>query len=301
MIDPILFSIDLGFTQLTVRWYGILIVLGTLAAAYYASWYIKRKGQDPTIAWDMLIWVLISGIIGARLWYVIADIIGGNPRYLDDPVSIILINQGGLNILGGIVVAVVVGWYFAKQNQIDFWLLADAVGPGFLIGQAIGRWGNFINQELYGPPTTLPWGVQIEPQHRIPPWNDLTLYPFETTTFHPTFFYEMIWNLIFAGVLIYLIVKGGDKIRSGVIAGSALLASAVGRALLEIYLRPDQPSFFGLGVSTSFIISIIFALVGLFIILVKSGRIQVSFMESGTTEYARRQVRRPPVPRRARR
>ena len=171
----------------------------------------------------------------------------------------------------------------------------------YLIGQAIGRLGNYINQELYGPPTTLPWGLSIEPAHRIPPWNDLEQYPVETTRFHPTFAYEMIWNLFFAGVLTYLIVKKEELMRPGVVAGSVLLITGVGRALLEINFRPDQPEFFGLGVSTSLIVSIIFALIGLFIVLAKSGMVSISFMES-TTEYKKRVVhrRRPPTPRKAR-
>lgn len=301
VIDPILFSIDLGFTTLTVRWYGILIVAGVLAAAFYASWYVKRKGEDPEIVWDMLIWVLISGIMGARIWYVVADIIGGNTRYLDDPMRILFINEGGLNILGGVMVGAAVGWYYCKRNNIDFWLMADAVGPGYLIGQAIGRWGNFINQELYGPPTTLPWGIPIAAEHRIPPWNDLTQYPVETTFFHPTFAYEMIWNLVFAGVLIYLIVRYSNNLRSGVVAGLTLIMAGVGRAWIESYFRPDQPRFFNTDVSTSMVISIIFALLGLFIVLVKMGKISVPFMEAGSTEYEKKPVRRPPASRKTRR
>lgn len=300
-IDPILFQFDLGFTMLTVRWYGLLIVLGALGAAWYAAWYVKRKGEDPNLIWDALIWILISGIIGARIWYIVADIIGGHRRYLDDPLSILYINQGGLNILGGIILAILAGWYFAKRNRMDFWLLADAIGPGYLIGQAIGRLGNFINQELYGPPTTLPWGIPIEAQHRIAPWNDLTQYPVDSTFFHPTFAYELIWNLLLAGLLIYLVVKRDDKIPSGVIAGASLVATGIGRTLLEAYFRPDQPQFFGLGISTSMILSIIFTVVGLFIVLVKLGKINVSFMEAGSTEYTRKTVRRPPVQRKVRR
>lgn len=301
MIDPIIFTLDLGFTQLIVRWYGVLIVAGVLAASFYASWYVKRKDEDPNIVWDLLIWLLISGIIGARLWYVIAEIIGGRTRYLDDPIRILYINEGGLNILGGVIVGIFVTWVYTKRNNIDFWLIADAVGPAYLIGQAIGRWGNFINQELYGPPTTLPWGITIGAEHRIPPWNDLALYPVESTRFHPTFAYEMIWNLLLAGVIIYLIVKYGDRIRTGVVAGLSLIAAGVGRTWIETYFRPDQPSFFGLDISTSMIISIIFALLGLFIMLVKMGKISVPFMEAGSDDYAKRITRRPPVSRKTRR
>ena len=296
MLDPILFNINLGSVVIPIRWYGLLVVAGTLAAAFYASWYVKRRGYDSSIVWDGLIWILVSGIIGARIWYVIADIIGGNSRYLDDPLSILFINQGGINILGGVMVGGVVGWYYARRNQIDPWLLADAVGPGLLIGQAIGRLGNYINQELYGPPTTLPWGISIAASNRIPPWHDIIQYPVETTFFHPSFAYQMIWNLFFAAVFIYLIITRGASLKTGVIAGMTLLVAGTGRSLLEIYFRPDQPRFFGTGVSTSLVVAVIFALFGLFIVLVRTGKLKVSFMGPGSTEYAKRPVRRPPAP-----
>ncbi|MEM7348283.1 MAG: prolipoprotein diacylglyceryl transferase family protein [Chloroflexota bacterium] len=153
-IDPILFEFNLGFTTLTIRWYGLLVMTGVLLAGVYGAWYARRQDEDPGLIWDALVQMLIAGIIGARIWYVLADIIGGDSQYLDDPVSIIYIQQGGLNILGGVVFGVIAGWFFTRRNNMDFWLLADAMAPGYLIGQAIGRLGNFINQELYGPPTT---------------------------------------------------------------------------------------------------------------------------------------------------
>ena len=295
-IDPILFEFDIGFTVLTIRWYGLLIVFGALSAAIYASWYVSRKDEDPNIVWDALIWILLSGIVGARLWYVVADIIGGSSRYLDDPTAIFRVWEGGLNILGGIIFAIAISWYYAKRNRLDFWLLADAIAPGYLIGQAIGRLGNFINQELYGPPTTLSWGIPIEAQHRIAPWNDLAEYPVATTFFHPTFAYEMIWNLVGAGLLAYLVVRHNDKLNTGVVAGASLIVTGIGRTLLEAYFRPDQPAFFGLGFSTSMVLSILFALVGLFIVLVKAGKLNVPFMAAGSAEYRRKSTRRPPVP-----
>ena len=300
-IDPIIFQFDLGFTLLTVRWYGLLIVLGALCAAFYGAWYVRREGRDPNIIWDALVWILLSGIVGARVWYVVADIIGGNSRYIDDPISIVRVDQGGLNILGGVMFAAIAGWYFTKRNRVDFWLLADAVGPGYLIGQAIGRLGNYINQELYGPPTTLPWGIQIEAQHRIAPWNDISQFPVETTLFHPTYAYELIWNLVLAGLIIYFFARQNHKTPAGVIAGASLMATGLGRTILEAFFRPDQPDFFNLGISTSMVVSIIFFLLGLFIVLVKSGKISVSFMQPGPTEYPRESTRRPHVPRNVRR
>lgn len=293
-IDPIITTINIGSLSLPIRWYGVLIVLGSLAGAWYASWYFKRHNEDPEYVWDVMIWLLLSGILGARVWYVVADIIGGNSRYLDNPVQIIRIDQGGLNILGGLVVAVIVGFYYTKRNNLDFWLLADAGGPALLIGQAIGRLGNYINQELYGPPTTLPWGIAIDANHRIPPWNDLTQWPVDSTRFHPTFAYEMIWNLIFAAVLTYVIVRYRDQLKSGVIAAGALLAAGVGRTWIEFF-RPDQPSFFGLPFSTSMLISVIFALLGLFVLLVRQGQVTVGFMDEGQPGYrkAQKSGRRP--------
>ena len=284
MFDPIIFTINLGFIQLPIRWYGVLIVLGALAGAWYASWYFKRNNEDPEIVWDVMIWLLISGILGARVWYVINDIIGGNTRYLDNPIQIIRIDQGGLNILGGVVVATLVGLYYCRKYQVDFWLLADACLPGLLIGQAIGRWGNFINQELYGPPTNLPWGISIAADHRLPQWSDLSQFPVESTFFHPTFAYEMLWNLLWAAVIFAIITKREEIIKTGMISGFALMIAGIGRTWIELF-RPDQPSFFGASFSTSTVISIIFALIGLFILLARMGKISIGFLAEGEREY----------------
>jgi phosphatidylglycerol:prolipoprotein diacylglycerol transferase len=291
-IDPIIYTIRLGSFDIPIRWYGLLIVAGAVVAAYYAAWYVKRRGHDSEVVWDAMVWMLISGIIGARIGYVAADIMGGNSRYLDDPVQILLINQGGLNILWGVIIGAAVMYYYTKRRNFDFWLLADAAGPGLLIGQAIGRLGNYINQELYGPPTNLPWGIPIDAAHRLSQWADLTQFPVETTRFHPTFAYEAIWNLVLAGLIVLLIIKKGDKIPSGVIAGLWLIAAGVGRAWIELF-RPDQPRFFNTPASTSMIISIGFALIGIFIVLVKLGKLQVGFMKPGTLDYAQKPVRRP--------
>ena len=291
-IDPIIYTIELGSIHLPIRWYGLLIVSGAIAAAYYAAWYVKQRGQNPDIIWDSMVWLLISGILGARIWYVVADIIGGETRYLDDPWSIIRINEGGLNILGGVMVGVVVLWYYCKRYEVDFWLLADGIGPGLLLGQAIGRFGNFINQELYGPPTDLPWGIPIDGAHRLPQWRDLAEFPIETTRFHPTFAYEAIWNILALVLIVYFVIKQGDRIKSGTVAGLWFIAAGIGRTWIELF-RPDQPRFFDTAVSTSTVLSVIFALVGLFIILVKTGKISVPFMKPGTDSYEQKSVRRP--------
>ncbi len=285
MINPILYTIHLGSIQIPIRWYGLLIVTGALAGSFYAAWYVKRRGYNPDIVWDSLIWLLVSGIFGARIWYVLNDLIGGNPRYLQNPVEIPQIWLGGLNILGGVVVAALVGWWYTKKYNIDFWLLADAAGPAMLLGQAIGRWGNFINQELYGPPTTLPWGISIDAAHRIALWTDLTQFPVETTRFHPTFAYQMIWNLVFWGLMVYLIIRLGKKLKPGYLTAIWLMAGGVGRTWIEFF-RPDQPRFFNTPVSTSMLIAIVYALIGLFLFLARSGKISVGFIPPAPDDYA---------------
>ncbi|MEM7028792.1 MAG: prolipoprotein diacylglyceryl transferase [Chloroflexota bacterium] len=291
-IDPIIYTIRLGSIQLPIRWYGLLIVAGAIATAYYAAWYVKRRGKNPDLIWDAMVWLLISGIIGARAWYVINDLIGGNTRYLDDPAQIVRIDQGGLNILGGFAVGIVVLVFFCRRNKVDFWLLADGIGPGLLLGQAIGRLGNYINQELYGPPTSLPWGIQIDGSHRLSPWDDLTTYPVDSTFFHPTFAYEAIWNLLMVGLITYYVIQRGDSLKSGTVAGLWFIAAGVGRVWIEFF-RPDQPSFFGAPFSTSTVVSVLFAVIGILLVMIRNGSIKVPFMAEGSTHYAQKSVRRP--------
>jgi hypothetical protein len=118
-------------------------------------------------------------------------------------------------------------------------------------------------------------------------------FPFETIRFHPTFAYEMIWNLLFAGLIIWLVVKKGDELKTGVIAALCLIVAGVGRTWIELF-RPDQPRFFETPISTSMLVSIIFTLLGVFILLVKLGKISVPFMQTGSTDYIRKPIRRPP-------
>jgi phosphatidylglycerol:prolipoprotein diacylglycerol transferase len=166
------------------------------------------------------------------------------------------------------------------------------LAPGLLLGQAIGRFGNFINQELYGPPTTLPWGIPIDASHRLPPWDDIAQFPVETTRFHPTFAYEALWNVILFAVLVFMVQRYGNRIRSGTMTGLWFIIAGIGRTWIEFF-RPDQPRFFGTPVSTSTVVSIIFALVGIFIVLVKNEKINVGFMKPGTTGYTQKSSRRP--------
>ena len=117
------------------------------------------RGEKGEAIWDLLIWILPAGILGARLWYVINATFGGNLYYLQNPIKIIAVWEGGLHIYGGFVLGVLAMYFYLRQHKMDMWLFLDAIAPMTLLGQALARPANFINQELYGPPTNLPWGI----------------------------------------------------------------------------------------------------------------------------------------------
>lgn len=162
-----LFGID-------VYWYAILIVIGMMLAFNLSANELKRKGKDPEIIYELALWILPSGVIGARLYYVIFEF----SRY-SNIMEIINTRDGGLAIHGGILVAVLVGTIYLKFKKINFFELSDIILIFLPLAQAIGRWGNFINNEAHGGPTNLPWAVIIDGK-----------------SYHPTFFYESISTFI---------------------------------------------------------------------------------------------------------
>ncbi|MEA3327172.1 MAG: prolipoprotein diacylglyceryl transferase [Chloroflexota bacterium] len=284
MIDPVIFTIEIGNLTFSLYWYGVLVMLGVAIATWLASVEFKRRGQDSDYIWDSLLWILPAGIIGARLWYVLNTTLGGNLRYINDPISIINIREGGLHYFGAIVFGAIAFYFYAKRMGLDIWLALDAVAPGLLIGQAVARPANFINQELYGPPTKLPWGIKISAQHRMAPWTNLLEYPEETTLFHPAFAYEMLWNFFAAGVLLILARKYKDKIKPGVIFGAWLILAGLGRNLIEFF-RPDQPTFPGTGFSYSRFVAILMILAGVLLILIMYEVITFRFIPAGKDAY----------------
>jgi phosphatidylglycerol:prolipoprotein diacylglycerol transferase len=235
--DPILirFTPDFG-----IHWYGILIVTGVMLGALYASWRARRDGEDPDHVWNGLIFAIILGIIGARLYHVFSEPRGGMvgwSYYRQHPTEIFVIWRGGLGIYGAIVggvLGVVIYAWRARLRPLQ-WL--DYGAPGLALGQAIGRWGNFINQELYGPPTNASWGLIIDPQYRIVPYNDLAAYP-PDTLFHPTFLYESLWCLFLFIVLALIAHKWGDRLLEGDILLGYIVGYPLGRFFTE-YFRPD--------------------------------------------------------------
>jgi len=240
MVDPILFTLQIGSLRLAIHWYGIIVMLAILIASWLAANELKRRGGNPDWIWDALPIIIIAGVVGARLWYVITNILGGGTRYLENPVSILFTTEGGLHIFGGFLLGGIAFGIYAMRRNIDFWMLLDSVAPYLLVGQALARPANFINQELYGQPTNLPWGIPIEASHRIYPYNDLGLFPEATTRFHPTFAYEMVWNFVAAGLLIWLSRRFKEQMRPGAVFFGWLVMAGIGRAIIETF-RPDQP------------------------------------------------------------
>ena len=245
-IDPQPFGIEVVLfgLRLFFRYYGMILMAGAIAAAYLASRLLREERKNPDLAWDGLLWVLIFGLVGARLYHVFTPskslLEQGKDTawYLTHPLDLINTTQGGLAMPGAILGGVLGLYIFARRRKIKLGMMLDAAAPGVALAQAIGRWGNFVNQELYGPPTTLPWGIAIDPAFRLSGYES-----FER--FHPLFLYESIWNLLCAAGLYWLWRNHRQRLRSGDVFIAYLAAYSVGRFLLE-FIRLDFVPLFGI-------------------------------------------------------
>jgi phosphatidylglycerol:prolipoprotein diacylglycerol transferase len=288
-IDPIAFTIPIG-DGFPIHWYGIIVTLGIALGAYTAGREVGRRGGNTDEFYNGLLIVIISGFVFARIWYVLQEVIDGNGAQYNTLLKIINVRAGGLNILGGFIGAAIVAYIYVRRRKLDFWLYADVAGPAILLAQGIGRWGNFINQELYGPPTDLPWGILIDQANRIAPFNDMVTYPPETR-FHPTFFYESLWLLLGFLILSVLNYRFRGKWRSGTLFGLFLIWWGGGRTWIEFF-RPDQPTIGNSPITYSMVLAFSLAVSGLLIILYRYNKLP--------TRSSRRQKRRvrKPKPRR---
>lgn len=243
-------GIEIG--PLTIRFYGIILMLGALAAAFLAEREARRRGLNSELVWDGLIWVLIGGIIGARLWHIFTPppsmvAQGITTRfYLTHPLDALAIWNGGLGIPGAVIGGVISLYFFTRRNNQSFATWADITAPALALGQAIGRWGNYVNQELYGAPTDLPWAIYIEPQYRLPGFQDVAYY-------HPAFLYESLWNLGNMALLLWLGRRHGDRLKTGDLFLIYLIVYPVGRFLLE-FLRLDSSQVAGVNANQTLMI-----------------------------------------------
>ncbi len=184
--DPFLFR----FHGLQARWYGLILALAVLLAGWIARKEFRRRKIDPELVYTIAVWTVPFGLVGARLYHVVTDWGAFSPGHYS---QIPQIWQGGLGIWGAVLGGMVGTLIGVRRAKLPFWVVADCIAPGLILAQALGRWGNYFNQELYGGPSTKPWAVKI----------DNPAFPYNIVggphTFVPTFLYESLWDL--SGVL----------------------------------------------------------------------------------------------------
>jgi phosphatidylglycerol---prolipoprotein diacylglyceryl transferase len=185
-------TIDLG--PLTIHMYGLTLLVAIAACILLTGYRWTRRGGDWDLILKVAVWGVAAGIVGARIYH---DITSWNEVSSPKWKGVFAVWQGGLGVWGGILLGCLVGAYVAHRDGVRVRELMDAVAPGLLLAQGIGRWGNWWNQELYGKPTSLPWGLKIDPEHRVTGYENFT-------TFHPTFLYEFVYDLVGVGILLFL-------------------------------------------------------------------------------------------------
>ncbi len=298
MIDPVIFSFKLFNLQVELTWYGLIVMSSVLIGGWLAEKEVRRRGENGEALIDAMVWAVVAGIVGARLWYVVNAIIGGNRSYIEDPMSIIRPPIAGLHIFGGLLFGAIVLISYLKKNGYDAWLFLDSVAPVALVGQAIGRLGNFINQELYGPPTNLPWGISIPADHRLLEFADLSKYPVETTRFHPTFAYEMILNVLAYLFILWYSRRKEEELKPGAVFSLWLVFAGFNRAFIEFF-RPDQPKLGETFISTSMLVAFLMGVTGVVMFLARNGKLRLAFAENWENEYFIKKAEKKSAPRRS--
>ena len=238
---------------LTIRWYGLLIATAVLLGVSLSQYLAKRRHVDPDLVGDLAIWLVVGAIPAARIYYVLFQW----PEYAQHPESIVAIWQGGIAIHGAILGGIVAALIFTRLKRVSFWQMTDIVAPSLILGQAIGRWGNFFNSEAFGRPTNLPWKLFIPPERRPPEY-------LSNEYFHPTFFYESVWDLMVFGLLLTLFfrgLKGRPRLKIGTISMVYMVAYSLGRLWIE-GLRTDSLMLGPLRIAQ--VVSLVSVAIGLF-------------------------------------
>lgn len=231
-------SVAFNLGPISIHWYGIIIAFGILLCYLYAKAELKRRKLNHKPIDDMAFWVIAFGIIGARLYYIVFNF----SYFASNPIEILQIWKGGLAIHGALLGGALSYTLYVLRHKLLWFLYADVIIPGILLAQALGRWGNFFNNEAFGRPTDLPWKLFI-PQEVRPEAYATFAY------FHPTFLYESLWNIIGFIVLFILTIKlykgnrqqatGYSNMGSGVIFFAYLIWYSLGRFFIES-LRTDS-------------------------------------------------------------
>lgn len=249
-IDPVAFHLG----SWPVNWYGLIIGLGMFVGYFIYADEAKKKGLDEELTFDLFFWVIIIGFLGARLYYVVFTW----EYYAQNPGAIFAIWQGGLAIYGGVIAGALTLLFFARRYKLNLMTLFDVAVPGLMVGQLIGRWGNFMNQEAHG------WAVPRATLEGlfIPEWIIDQMY-IDGSYYHPTFLYESLWLLL--GFVIILILRGRENfLKNGEVTAFYLIWYGVGRFFIEgmrtdsLYLGP---------IRVSQLVSLLMILIGIGIIV----------------------------------
>ena len=252
---------DIAVGPFIIRFYALFIILGIVLAIIVSALRLQQRGAKAGVAIDIAIWAVPIGIVGARFFHVathLNDYFGAGKN----PVSVFYVWEGGLAIYGGLLFGALGAYIGARQAGIKFFAYADALVPGLLLAQAVGRWGNYFNSELFGQPTTLPWGLEI-PQSN-------PAYPVglpDGELFHPVFLYESIWSLL--GIAVLLFIEKRFNLQWGKLFAAYLVYYSLGRVFIES-IRLD-PAYVLFGLRTNVWAAIAGIVVGL-VLFVYLGR-----------------------------
>jgi phosphatidylglycerol:prolipoprotein diacylglycerol transferase len=268
MIDWTPESIAIQIGPIPVFWYGICYAVGLAAAYIVMVGQAKRLKLDPVVISNGMIIVAVAALIGGRLYHVIDQFYACPPAFPDGPcysqnlLKIVLPPYSGLGVYGGLITGTIAFIVYVRYQRLELWSWADVVAPGLFTMQAIGRWGNFFNQELYGPPTNLPWGIAIDCAHRVAAYP-CDGFPLATTHFQPLFLYESVSGLLGLGMLILLTKRAPGWLRRGDLLLIFFVWYGIVRFLLE-FLRTGNWRLDG--IPTAQLFSVLFAGVSLLLL-----------------------------------
>lgn len=251
----------LGFE---IYYYGLILMMGALAGVLLANSVAKKKQMELDFFYDSVPWILFGGIVGARLWHIFTPppsmVAQGitTKFYLTHPLDALNLRAGGLGIPGAVLGGLLAFYWFSRRKNQKFSKWIDVFAPAVPLGQAIGRWGNFVNQEVYGAPTNLPWAIYISPENRLAEFSQVEYY-------HPIFLYESLWNLGSVFLLLWISRKYGDKLLDGDLFLVYLVTYPIIRIFLD-FLRLDASQFGGINANQTFMAIVIIFAVGILIL-----------------------------------
>ncbi|MBL8162340.1 MAG: prolipoprotein diacylglyceryl transferase [Anaerolineae bacterium] len=279
------------FDQLQIRYYGLIIVLAMLVAAFVAARLARRDGRDPEHIWGALTWAIIPGIFLARLWFVFfppisitagcateitTDVCRNTAWFLSNFFDLqngaIAIWSGGLSIFGAVLGGFIGAYLYLRRNKLPFGPWMDIAAVALPLGQAIGRWANYVNQELYGTVTNLPWGIQIDAAHRVAPYTSTIDYEYATTFFHPLFLYESLWSILAFIVLLNLFTRFRGRLLAGDLFLVYIAQYAFIRFILE-FIRVDVTQVGGINFSQLVCVVAFIGAVGYFLYRHRGGAV----------------------------